>query len=505
MVDDGLEDELLQLSSGPMHKGLVHGHIHNYNNLTYIHGHIHKNDLEDHTLDEAAAPLNCSQYQDCAHFEFVNCHSLNLFGKNNGPEDHNMGKLGTPVESPGLKQVECEKVHCQPRFVEVCCDEKHDKEPNSFATGLDFLDCHLTCDSSAEDERSDNECAATMQLAKLKPYERSPMIRDNIVPVPKKYSMRTIENRNIQTKNDQVAVKTEPNCEEDSGNTSDDQLFDHFCSQCVDYESLDSPRIHHNSHSHVLNSPNDIKVLKDLSIISNFYDLLGKHEHTNDNSSHLQHDHDSMNLLHSTLNGYDGHPHHAQNHHHHQVQLHTHPIIPDTNINSSSNSTSNIINFNWSFCTNNEPIQCQWEECIQSYDNLLDLQSHLMKDHVSFDDNKSADCKWSDCDFNTDDVCSMVNHVNGKHGICFDVKLLDKDTLTKQVNEHKFLHEESQEHICQWGGCNQTFDNSKCLNEHIESNHIPSGLSTYKCEWDGCQKKFVQRQKLAYTPFKGPF
>lgn len=119
----------------PNSQGVVHGHIHNFNSVTYIHGHVHRKSsvserpagvlrdlapegaqlqaeeaLDFHNGSELAqlpqvsapvpnAPLSppgsnsdvmnaiatdpslCSQFKDCQHFEFMNYHNLNLFGK----------------------------------------------------------------------------------------------------------------------------------------------------------------------------------------------------------------------------------------------------------------------------------------------------------------------------------------------------------------------------------------------------------------------------------------
>lgn len=73
-------------------EGVVHGHIHNYDNMTYIHGHVHHGHQRDNSeLDsliraqEIWGPLSslstmsnedlCRKYVDCQHFEFVNYHA----------------------------------------------------------------------------------------------------------------------------------------------------------------------------------------------------------------------------------------------------------------------------------------------------------------------------------------------------------------------------------------------------------------------------------------------
>lgn len=74
-------------------EGIVHGHIHNYDNMTYIHGHVHRghqHQLEDVEYNRLLEPQDglapsvslamsnedfCRKYVDCQHFEFVNYHT----------------------------------------------------------------------------------------------------------------------------------------------------------------------------------------------------------------------------------------------------------------------------------------------------------------------------------------------------------------------------------------------------------------------------------------------
>jgi len=130
-----------------INNGLIHGHIHNFQNFTYIHGHIHTNDslnLENHhqqqqqSLSSSSSsnsintqlPLNNDnmsmkrrrrsshrhfnepeslQFSDCQHFEFLNCHDKNSI-------------LNSDIQ--------CNEDHedCIPKIVEICCDGKHDAE-----------------------------------------------------------------------------------------------------------------------------------------------------------------------------------------------------------------------------------------------------------------------------------------------------------------------------------------------------------------------------------------
>lgn len=501
MNGESLEKDYLQLNAIPMNRGVVHGHIHNYNNLTYIHGHIHKNDSEGLAADGGPDSLSCSQFQDCEHFEFVNCHNLNLFES---------GKNGKELE--GLASIQngqdCNELHCHPKLLEVCCDKDHESLPSSIATGLEFLDCHLTCDTPGLEEESAEEDAEELVAKRL--------LQDSQIGI-KAESSPKMGGSDSDKQVDQVLTKVDPSKLEikTEKNVTDDQFFEKLCSQSVNDDPADLSRIQHFSHSHILNTPNDMKVLKDLSSISNLYDFMRKPDNGVDMQPDSNQNHDSMNLLHTTLSGNEikcsdncNHHHHHHHHHHHQVQLHNHSVLEDT----GQQTIPNTINFNWSFNTNNDPIQCEWNDCSHSFDNLLDLQSHLMKNHVTYNDQKSFDCQWNDCNFNTTDFGSIVNHVNNQHGIGFDAKIIDDAVIAKQVEEHKIPHEDPPQHVCKWNGCNQVFASSKELNDHMEKEHIPSGLSSYTCEWDGCGKTFVQKQKLIrhlkvhskYKPFKCP-
>ncbi|QHS74194.1 Zap1p [Saccharomyces paradoxus] len=96
-------------------EGIVHGHIHNYNNLTYIHGHLHhsapvNNSSASGTVAAAAADTaasenasgtshdmsgnchaneKCKEYTDCQHFEFLNYHNNSSLAKYNDTATYN--------------------------------------------------------------------------------------------------------------------------------------------------------------------------------------------------------------------------------------------------------------------------------------------------------------------------------------------------------------------------------------------------------------------------------
>ncbi|KAG0672184.1 hypothetical protein C6P45_003659 [Maudiozyma exigua] len=90
---------------GQFQEGMVHGHIHNFDNMTYIHGHIHHNashnsmdnrhtiqvqqQQEEHenTIKDENASSNVWRnpeldFTDCEHFEFMDMNNNNMFPTN---------------------------------------------------------------------------------------------------------------------------------------------------------------------------------------------------------------------------------------------------------------------------------------------------------------------------------------------------------------------------------------------------------------------------------------
>lgn len=650
-------------------EGIVHGHIHNYNNLTYIHGHVHRRasfNKEELPQPQALARSDsCSQFIDCQHFEFVNYHSLNLFD-----ETHSSGAVqdDSLLLSQKRKRKLSKDCECQPRIVEVCCETEHDDnvqskqqnndlvlfahEPKSHNSPTqqeyphllpDYINCDLTCDSNIEDDQMFQKlCDQCMNLD------------------------------GSETENHNHSLDLNPNAAAND------------CCDCSPSSSHSSPHAAL-CHEHVVNSTTDMKILEDLVNISNMYDFpFGKHVHkTEDEAPQVA---EKLNPLQPSIHGVSSKeipmalpgskqeevpnfdqpsfsnvkqdfslvkqedampfqkeiklkpdtkrhhihspspssqpaipppspppPHYRDNninhhHHHHRVEVHPHAVQswPTARGYSNERTTShkndipcisklhhhfpstappspmahtNTINFNWNLKDEETEVRCKWDQCLESYKSFVELQTHMLKEHVleenfnlhgsstsngtekyipatgdingqvsslpngvdSSDSNmpsRSFNCEWENCDFIGNDVCSLINHINGEHGIGFDVKFVDNQDLSEQSKQHHMLHchghqlyPSTQEqltpvsydpsegstgdesvHVCKWANCSQVFPNSEALNNHIESQHIPRGQSSYQCSWDTCSKSFTQRQKLlrhlkvhtGYKPFKCP-
>lgn len=533
-------------------KGVVHGHIHNFNNLTYIHGHVHRrSSMVDNEAGSAAAPpLSefhdssvapmpassnevdtetddqgiCSQFQDCQHFEFMNYHNLNVFNENQQASARSDDLLVLPEKRRRL--TDCS---CQPRVVKICCDVDHEYDGKNHA----------------------------------------PTLNDDIV-------LFTNEAKPAQLPTN-AALPEFINCDLTCApqEMSDDRMFEELCEQCMNLDDQEDTCMHthdhahthsHNEdellshdtsfHDHIINTTTDLKILEDLTSISSMYDFpFGKHIHSEMPGGKSN----ELNLLQTTVSAVKTEDDDMQlnkTHHHHRVEVHPHSAPPanvpagysnERDTQASQNSSmefsklhhhlppipqptdmtrTNTINFKWAFKDDLSKVNCQWDHCPETCDNLIDLQKHILKDHVLDTPlpimlptpQGQFDCSWGECEYSGEDICSLVNHINGQHGIAFDMKFVDQHKIEEQSEQHHQLHKgdqqpEKKSHICKWENCNQEFLNEQELNNHIEECHISRGKSSYKCNWDSCGKVFTQRQKILrhlkvhtkYKPFECPY
>ncbi|CCE66111.1 hypothetical protein TPHA_0O01440 [Tetrapisispora phaffii CBS 4417] len=231
---------------------------------------------------------------------------------------------------------------------------------------------------------------------------------------------------------------------------------------------------------------------------------------------------------------------------HHHVQNYNLQPNDDSEsdiINSDTIKTASelsTIDFNWNFNTPSESkyysIQCKWNNCGETFASLVDLQKHLIYEHVSKEDyqNISLDkdeviCNWKDCEFEGEDICSLLSHINRKHGINFDMKFINLyDTEDKKKNKGNSNSPNSlniptptstsieysspngkNDSLCKWDKCGKLFENEEMLNNHVEKTHLLSRQSEYYCKWENCDRRFTQKQKLVrhlrvhthYKPF----
>ncbi|KAG0688530.1 hypothetical protein C6P40_000849 [Pichia californica] len=265
--------------------------------------------------------------------------------------------------------------------------------------------------------------------------------------------------------------------------------------------------------------------------------------------THLQHHHHLQHQHHHHQHQHQ-HQHHHHNHdsnsdcncntdHLHEGHFHCHNHPTHTTINNNNNSKpikvklesispeKNVFDGNF---LNHDSLICKWNDCNTAIDSD-NFDDHLFKTHLQYlplspgvydNDNEYDEqvtnsikrnnmllhCGWDHCDFTTSDIDKFLEHVP-EH-----TDLLKKKEITESENEN-----EKDVHICQWVDpetgieCGKYFDLTENLTNHIISDHITSGKSSYTCHWKGCnrsEKPFSQRQKIIrhmnthtkYKPFE---
>lgn len=172
---------------------------------------------------------------------------------------------------------------------------------------------------------------------------------------------------------------------------------------------------------------------------------------------------------------------------------------------------------------NNDPLICKWDDCNKEIDSE-NFNDHLFKDHLQFlplspgvydgdydekansaikHSNMLLHCGWDHCDFTTSDIDKFLEHVP-EHTDA----LKRKDaplTAAASGSDESENDEDKEVHVCQWVDpetgetCGKYFEKTEDLTNHIITDHIKSGKSSYTCHWKGCtrcQKPFSQRQKI---------
>ncbi|ODQ62620.1 hypothetical protein WICANDRAFT_76792 [Wickerhamomyces anomalus NRRL Y-366-8] len=541
-----------------LNNGLIHGHIHNFENFTYIHGHIHTNEQTSsssppppqiselknfHPQQQSSLSLptvenddqsqrrrrrsshrhfnepESSQFSDCQHFEFLNCHDKNSILNS---------------------EIQCNEDHenCVPKIVEICCDNKHDSQN-------DLIPIFPSCTDHEQTEHVEKP---------LKEIQDEPKLDLNCAG----------------SLDDCIDIK----CDLDTCNI--DELYCRYCEDIdqITNESTSTPiaesqpvKLENKDSTESNNNNNYMDILNDLQ-----RDLNQQQQQQQQQQTTLSKNNDTplgftnpMDCINPNCNAFKRHREdddqqhqhtlhhhlhhhsfqHSDNHHHHHIQIHDHqPKKIKKNIKTNDHD---FINFEWNF-KNQTGAKCEWENCSTTLDNSFQLQNHIMEDHLLSEYNVplqstsnptgSFECEWKNCDYSGYDLFSLVNHINGSHGFQYDFDInnifkkneqlpqpqsLDfptpcsdsseiKPTITTQVvrkSKRAQCEEECEETTCKWvetssqgeiiKQCNEKFSNAQELTDHLIHHHVGSGKSEYTCLWENCSRNhriFNQRQKI---------
>lgn len=192
-------------------------------------------------------------------------------------------------------------------------------------------------------------------------------------------------------------------------------------------------------------------------------------------------------------------------------------------------------------------LSCYWEDCNFKSEDTCSLINHINSDHGINFGMKVADpislLEHREVNHNNhhhcdDDSCHDL-HCHDIH--CHDMHLgpnvnsiaqcgtqhagpcaHDHGTSQPCVHDHNTfqkplpISDDTQDgntlgtFACKWGDCTEVLDSAEALTTHLEQVHLTRGKSEYQCQWEGCRKKFTQRQKLVrhlkvhsgYKPYK---
>lgn len=171
-----------------------------------------------------------------------------------------------------------------------------------------------------------------------------------------------------------------------------------------------------------------------------------------------------------------------------------------------------------------ENLVCKWDDCNSTLPNG-ELSRHMFEQHLTSDwlqqqqpsqDQKEYQCEWLDCMFSTNELDKLFEHIPDCHG-AKQVKAVKNEKVKREREQDV----EQIQHVCLWvdpethDRCDQVFKTTGALTDHIISEHVKSGKSTYVCHWEGCSRNcraFSQRQKIVrhlnthtkHKPFQCP-
>lgn len=583
-----------------LNNGLIHGHIHNFQNFTYIHGHIHTNDISQQNstptlstpVPKSSSPSTfrkepppqsqpqlqqqqqqqqfsidttsqrrrrrsshrhsnepeSSQFSDCQHFEFLNCHDKNSI-------------LNSDIQ--------CNEDHenCIPKIVEICCDDRHDAQNNLIPNFPSCTD-HEQTDSIVDRPNRGVEGENLTVLEYPNKLDLDCAL-DDCIDI--KCDLDTC---NI----DELYCKYCEDLDQITNGSESNAAFDNSTKARV---KIEEKEVKNEDEDHSNNAHNHIEHHHYLDLLNG--NILSEGETQNSTGTETTKNDapvnftNPMNCINPNCNAFkrhreeDEHPHtlhhhlhhhsfqHSDNHHHHHIQIHDHqPKKVKKSIKPQTNNHDDFINFEWNF--KNQGAKCEWENCSTTLDNSFQLQNHIVEDHLlseyrvplestgSANPTGSFECEWKNCDYSGYDLFSLVHHINDTHGFQYDFdinnifKKNDNSHEEQQdVSTHRNLNfptpssdhssdgqnndntmitevkkklrrpqcEEVEETKCKWiernsegeiiSQCNKSFTNAEELTSHLIHDHVGSGKSEYTCLWANCSRNhrnFNQRQKI---------
>ena len=528
---------------------IVHGHIHNYNDMTLVHGHLHNNSSDNND--------NNNSFK---HFEFIN---LNTNNNNNNNRIHsnssnhfdeqypasisttntnnNANKEAAGILTP-KSPVAMAKHHsetdfdmflddcdCSPEIIEICCEndthEESKRQPHidtneSKSTTVDDSNKVYTPLASRNPGSQINPSLEQIQKdllflddCNMENKELSKDVIMNFLDITKMYDVPILNKTHGKIIQQENLLKSGlPNELNNNNNSSSSSNNNDKNEELLNVKTDDIIALH-NHHHHKL------------EIHSH-----GRHSHSHvrsnshHNSSNNTHDNDKFLQL---------------NHHfancEHEFECQPNATHEETDLLKDEN----FLQFNWNEKVStslDSLISCKWDGCKQKFKNTMDLQSHLIMDHLGNGDcrhskkkndlkeahnhqisahphdhihmhtgkdlsNKKEfeeECFWDSCHFETFDICDLLDHINSTHGIDFNMSVkgsnnpLEKYTESEKEKENR---NSSNNNSSSFGSMDNGKDKRIVKNEQPNDN---SSLTTdlHTCHWESCRCSFGTAKEL---------
>jgi hypothetical protein len=136
----------------------------------------------------------------------------------------------------------------------------------------------------------------------------------------------------------------------------------------------------------------------------------------------------------------------------------------------------------WSTATSSHFL-CQWSGCTSTFDNHDELRKHVNEQHL---------CHPLALHFGH----TELHHQHGQEILKKHHHHMSPDVASTPSSEPSVAAD--GERVCGWQGCGVVCAGSTEMMEHLNTEHVASGLAEYRCLWDDCkrEKSFPQRQKL---------